>query len=107
MKPQMPDIKKYKIEFLKNYQNEFLKINNLKIGDTVVMSFPYEIWRSGQVMVTNKEAEGVLKVDKDGILFAESVEDMPFFTCHTRGRRTTYNQIERKAIAKIGTTVIY
>ena len=39
----LPDEKELKSFYLKKYGEEFLKLNNLKVGDRIRTAFPYEV----------------------------------------------------------------
>jgi len=109
-----PDTKKLHIEFLINYCNEFLKLNNLMVGDEIEIEFDYQKLSSGyksREMICHtwqKLSKGILKVDEDGCLFAESIENFTFYNyVQIRGNRYVYQSEVRKSIKKFGTGFIY
>ena len=66
-KPIVPNLKS---EILIMVKNEFLKLNNLKIGDSIIWNFRYDTLRSqykgGMASYgANEESEGILKENKD------------------------------------------
>ena len=105
----MPDKTKLQLQYKKIYGNEFLRLNNLKVGDCVKMEFDYQkiesIPRSkGKLIKTyKKNTEGVLKLDNDGVLYAESNELMDFYyVSYDFYNRAKYNLQKRKSIIKFG-----
>jgi len=108
-----PDTKQLHIEFLKNYGDEFLRINNLKLGDEIEIEFDYEQLRSGYKSrelnrtVWKKLAKGILKLDEDGCLYAESFEDFTFYWQEYIFGKYKWNSESRKSIRKFGTGFIY
>lgn len=108
-----PDTKRLHSEFLVNYGKEFLKINNLNIGDEVDLEFDYEVtksrYKSREIdkFTFKKLAKGVLKLDENGFLFAESIENMQFYEYTKNGRSYYYKQITKKSIKRFGTGFIY
>jgi len=108
-----PDKEKLHIEFLVNYGNELLKLNNLKVGDEIEIEFDYEQLRSGYKsrelnrMVWQKLAKGVLKLDEDGCLYAESLDDFTFYWQTQVFGKYKWQSETRKSIRKFGTGFIY
>jgi hypothetical protein len=119
----MSEIKKPEIPNLKNdilimVKNEFLKLNNLKIGDSILWNFRYEELKSQyrkreMARVSfNEESEGILKESEEGFLFVESVNNYSFYT-HTwngrSGRQSKYNYVRamKKATHFFGTGFIH
>ena len=108
-----PDTKKLHIEFLKTYRDEFLKLNNLKVGDEIELEFDYEKLSSKyksrelQTHTYQKVAIGILKLNEDGCLYAESINDFDFYNhVKVRGNRYEYRKDSRKSIKKFGTGFI-
>lgn len=112
-----PDKKDFQNKYLEMYGQQFLEMNNLKVGDEVEMEFPYE--QTGrnynskeQVKYTyKKKAKGVLKLSETGMLYAESYEDMQFFHWVDNGRsgrsrRSWYQPMPRKSTIEFGTGFI-
>jgi hypothetical protein len=113
-----PDKEKLQDEYLKKYGEEFLKLNNLKLGDIITIKFTYEEVKSQyksrklERYTSNKLANGILKSNEKGLLYAESIEDMEFYHhCSNglsgRSNRTWYKKVMKKSIHKFGTGFIY
>ena len=113
MELKYPDKKQMQIEFLHKYRDEFLRINGLKVGDKITMEFPYEVARSGykrrgqEIYTYKKSMEGVLKVDDNGVLFAESIDFVDNYTTKTKGRSTEYVCQKIKSKVKFGTGFVF
>lgn len=114
----MPNDLILKNEYLKNYGNEFLKLNNLKIGDEVEMNFSYEGISQGyktremSKYTYKQKAKGILKIDENGLLFAESLDNFPFYEYKNnnlsgRSRRNYYQEYKKKSIIKFGVGFIF
>lgn len=108
-----PDTKRLHIEFLKTYRDEFLKLNNLKVGDEIELEFDYQQLRSRyksremDSYTWQKLAKGILKLDEDGCLYAESLDDFTFYHhVQVYGKYKWQSEI-RKSIKKFGTGFIY
>ena len=109
-KPIVPNLKS---EILIMVKNEFLKLNNLKIGDSIIWNFRYDTLRSqykgGMASYgANEESEGILKENKDGFLYVESVKEYSFYTHkwnQRSGRQSRHNweRTMRKAQHFFGT----
>jgi hypothetical protein len=109
-----PDKQQLENEYLKKYGEEFLKLNNLKVGDEVEMNFDYEGISSGygrgaepNKYTYKKLAKGILKITHLGLLYAESIENMPFFDWVNnnrtgRARRAWYQPNPKKSVIKFG-----
>lgn len=109
----MPDTQKLQSEYLLNYGKEFLRLNNLNVGDEIELPFDYEVTKTRyksrelEKYTFQKNATGVLKLDDTGFLYAESLENMQFYE-HTRdGRRWYYRSVMKKSIKRFGTGFIY
>lgn len=111
-----PDTKKLHIEFLKTYRDEFLKLNNLKIGDEIELEFDYQVLRTSynrreqNAYTFKKLAKGVLKLDEDNCLYAESLDDFTFYwnaPLRTGSNKYAWRSENRKSIKKLGTGFIY
>lgn len=105
-------------KYLEMYGREFLELNNLKIGDEIELEFPYEgtgrnYNSKEQVKYTyKKKAKGVLKITENGMLYAESYDDMQFFHwvdngLSGRSKRSWYKPVPRKSIIEFGTGFIF
>lgn len=117
MEYKYPDQKKLQLEYLKIFGEEFLKLNNLNIGDKVLLNFSYESIhtkynsRELQKFTNYKESEGILKLDNDGVLYAESIEDANFYVSKSNGfsgrsYKSWYELKKKKSIVKFGTGFI-
>jgi len=98
-----PQTKEIKRQMRIKYGEEFLRMNNLKVGDKVTLEFPYEkVYnqpRVGMSRVTfKKEAEGILKLDENGFLYAESLENFSFYQLQTDKKKDYYKHSQRKSI---------
>lgn len=106
MKYLLPDSEEIKKQALLNYKNEFLRLNDLKIGDLINIEFPYQrVYREPRkeenTVTWNKLADGILKEDKDGFLYAESLEEMDFYKWNSDNRRRPYYELKkRKSVFK-------
>jgi hypothetical protein len=113
-----PDKLKLQNEYLVKYGEEFLKLNNLKIGDEIEIEFPYEgisqkyKSREMEKFSYSKKMKGVLKLDERGRLFAESIEDMQFYNYTSNGfsgrsRKSWYQSISKKSAVFFGTGFVF
>lgn len=113
-----PNKEKLQNEYLVKFGQEFLKLNNLNIGDEVFMEFPYEgvsqkyKSREMEKYSYKKKVKGILKLDEQGRLFAESVEDLQFYNYTSNGfsgrnRKSWYQPISKKSIIKFGTGFVF
>lgn len=111
-----PETKKLHIEFLKTYRDEFLKLNNLKIGDKIEIEFDYQVLRSSynrreqNAYTFQKLCKGILKLDDDGCLYAESLDDFTFYSnvpIRPDSNKYGWRSESRKSIKKFGTGFIY
>jgi len=111
-----PDTKKLHIDFLKTYRDEFLKLNNLKVGDEIELEFDYDVLRSAyksremNKYTLKKLAKGTLKLDDDGCLYAESLDDFTFYwhaPIRPGSTKYAWKSENRKSIKKFGTGFIY
>ena len=104
-------------QYFENYGLEFLKINNLKIGDIVEAEFSYNYLRSKykqsghDCYFEKKRAKGVLKLGASNCLLIESVDDFSFYHQESNGfsgrsYKTWYVETKRKSIIKLGTTTL-
>ena len=107
-----PDTKKLHIDFLINYSNEFLKLNSLKVGDEIEIEFDYQVLRSGyksremNSYTWQKVTKGILKLDNDGCLYAESLDNFTFYKhIQVRGKYVWQSE-NRKSIKRFGTGFI-
>jgi len=101
MKYLLPDSAEIKKQVLLKYKEEFLKLNNLKIGDLVTLEFPYqrvykEPRKQENTVTWNKPMEGILKEDKDGYLYAESLEDADFYRWNSDNMRRPFYELQRR-----------
>jgi len=70
-----------------------LRINNLKIGDEIEIEFDYEKvstrYKSREMdkYTYKKLAKGILKIDENGGLYAESIDNMIFYDYVKEGRK--------------------
>lgn len=74
-----PDKKSLQKEYLLKYRDQFLSLNNLKVGDEISLSFTCNNLIGKQIYLTSKITKGVLKLDDNGVLYAESLDNMPFY----------------------------
>lgn len=113
MEYKLPDKLKLQNEYLKRYGEEFLLLNDLKVGDEVILDFNYQSihtkYNSRELERFNnyKKAKGILKLDENGCLFAESIDDADFYVSKSNGfcgrsRRTWYQLERKKSIYKFG-----
>lgn len=111
-----PDIKKLHIEFLINYGIEFLKLNCLKIGDEIELEFDYDVLRSVyksremNKYTWKKLAKGILKLDENGCLYAESIDNFTFYwhaPIRPGSNKYAWHSKNTKSIKKFGTGFIY
>ena len=109
-----PDIKQLHIEFLRNYGNEFLKLNSLKVGDEIELEFDYDVLRSvyksreRNKYNYKKLAKGILKLDENQCLIAESLDDFQFYHyIQVRQGRYEWKSEIRKSIRRFGNGFIY
>ena len=109
----LPDKTRLLTDYFKKYGEEFLKLNNLKVGDTTKLRFPYHTlhskYHSRQMdkCTDYKEVAGILKIDQDGILYAESIDDMNFYFSRSNGLsgrsfKSWYELKRQKSIIKFG-----
>jgi hypothetical protein len=104
-----PNIKN---KIIKMYNDAFLKVNNLKIGDVVDdVNFYFHklhtVYKSTRLEKVNhyKKCKAVLKVDNENRLYYESVDDLIFYELKSNGLtgrsyRERYVRRERKGIVK-------
>lgn len=100
-----PDTLEIKHEVKIAFKKEFLRLNNLKIGDEVYLKFPYqrvykEPRKQPNTVTWTKDMEGILKEDKDGYLYAETLENMDFYEWQSDCKRPFYKHVSRKSIFK-------
>ena len=105
MNYKFPDSEAMKHQALLKYKEEFLKLNDLKIGDKVTLDFPYhrvykEPRKEPNRVTWEKQAEGILKEDEQGYLYAESLENMDFYRFDNHFRRPEYKLEKRKSVFK-------
>ncbi|MBP1165096.1 hypothetical protein JOE44_001980 [Chryseobacterium sp. PvR013] len=74
-----PDKKSLQKEYLLKYRDQFLKLNNLKVGDEITLDFTCNNLIGKQIYLTSKITTGILKLDENGFLYAESSHNMPFY----------------------------
>jgi len=93
-----------------------LKENNLNVGDKILWDFKYEVVRSGykrgemNKYSVSKLCEGVLKVDNNGFLYTESVDELEFHETAYRDiamKKSYYKRVMKKSIHYFGTGFIY
>jgi hypothetical protein len=83
-------------------KDEFLKQNNLKLGDTILWGFHYSELRRNQSFTASEDSEGILKEDENGYLYVESKKEYTYYH-HKWNRRTgrqsryTWQRETRKA----------
>ena len=105
---KFPNIKE---KVLKIYTEEFLKLNNLNIGDELEVNFTYHKlhpkYKSSKMerVSHNKKAIGTLKEDENG-LYVESNNKFQFYELTSNGltgrqRREWYKSIMKQSIFKI------
>lgn len=114
---QYPNKKELELEFLRNYGENFLGLNSLKIGDVIEIEFPYQTCYRNEkrelVSASWKRVEkGVLKYDENNVLYAESIENLPFYPYGSNGKRGRLEKREpvyrpKKSIVKFGTGFIH
>ena len=116
-KYQFPNTAQLQTEYRIKFKEQFLALNNLKVGDTILWEFRYETVRTnyggrGQSRFSmEKVCEGVLKEDSSGCLYAESIESLPFYWLTNNGlsgrsRREWYATEKRPSIHQFGTGFI-
>lgn len=99
--------------YLKNYGEEFLSLNNLNIGDKVMLEFTcHELkskYKSREMERFTKSvlSEGILKIGITGGLIAESIIEMSFYYQQSNGRsgrdyRTWYDLRMQKPVIEFG-----
>ncbi len=114
----MPNDKALKNEYLRSYGYEFLKLNNLQVGDEVEMDFPYEGVSSGyktremSKYTYKQNAKGILKLDENQLLYAESLDNFSFYEYKNNGlrgrsQRNYYQEYKKKSIIKFGVGFIF
>jgi len=101
MNYKLPDKEEIKKQILLKYKDEFLSINNLKIGDLVTLEFPYqrvykEPRKQENTVTWNKTAEGILKEDENGYLYAESLDLFDFYRWNDDNKRRPFYKLERR-----------
>lgn len=109
MKYKLPDIKD---EYFRLYRDKFLSMNNLKVGDDVIIPFNYHIVRNSyknkiERHNRTKECVATLKVDDNGRLYAESHDKLDYYHLENNGltgrsRREWYARKRRNGIYKFG-----
>ena len=112
--PKIPSLKK---EYLLMVKDAVLKENKLNVGDKILWKFNYQIVRSGYKRgemnrySESKICDGILKVDNNGFLYAESVEDLEFYDSEYRNKISLkghyYKKVMRKSIHYFGTGFIH
>ncbi|HET8735909.1 MAG TPA: hypothetical protein VFM69_04880 [Pricia sp.] len=115
IKPEIPNLETKILLMLKD---EFLRLNNLKVGDHIIWNFRYDTTRQAyksrrmDKYSAREEGEGVLKTDEKGFLFVESLKDYSFYN-HTnngltgRSRREWYQREMRKSKHYFGVGFIH
>lgn len=98
-----PDKNKIKHEIKIKFKDEFLSLNNLKIGDLVILPFDFqrvykEPRKQPNTVTWTQMENGILKEDKDGYLYAESLKDMQFYRLNTDSKREFYESYYKKSI---------
>ena len=114
IKPKIHNLKK---EYFLMIKKAILEDNNLKVGDTILWEFDYDTVRSGyrrgemNKFNFKKLCEGVLKEDKNGILYAESIEDLDLYISEYRNpiglKGHYYKRKKKKSIHYFGEGFIY
>lgn len=113
-----PDKVKLQNEYLVNYGKEFLRINDLKVGDEIELEFPYEFIkqkyksREMEKYSGKKIGKGTLKLDDVGRLYAESLDDFVFYKYTSNGytgrsRRSWYEEVRKKSVIRFGTGFVF
>jgi len=102
------------IDYLRMYKNEFLELNNLKIGDEIIWNFKYDTLRGRyksremDKFSAYEKSKGILKEDDNGVLFVESIKDYNFYNYTSNGltgrsRKSWYQLEKKKAMNYFGT----
>ncbi len=110
-----PDKNHLEKQFLRNYGEQFLSLNNLKVGEVIEIEFPYHQLKSNYKQTARytylKLCKGILKLDEWQCLYAESIDNLPFYdsVSISRGRhiKSEYVRLERRSIVKFGTGFIH
>lgn len=113
-KPEIPDLKN---KYLLMLKDSILKNNNLEIGDKILWEFSYQSIKSGYKRGEinrydyKKLCKGVLKEDENGLLFAESIDDLEFYVSEYRNKISQkghyYRKIMKKSIHYFGEGYIH
>lgn len=60
------------------------------------------------VFTTEKKAKGILRIDEEGCLYAESIDNFTFYNhIQVRGGKYAWQSQNRKSIKRFGTGFIY
>lgn len=95
-------------EYLLRFKDEFLKMNNLKIGDSILWEFQKQSLhqaynrREMNRVTFYEKSKGVLKEDENGLLYTESLKDFKFYKSKLVKGKTTYVGETRKSIHYFG-----
>lgn len=106
---EYPEAQPILIKSLVEFKNKFLQLNQLVLGDKIECHFHFEVLRTKHIgsgmdkFSFSRDAMGILKEDKNGVLYCESEEDFSFFHLTDNGltgrsRREWYKEEKRKAI---------
>lgn len=115
IKPKMPDIQG---KMFKLIGAEFLKKNNLKLGDHILWDFRFQTlrgkYKSREMSRYSayEESEGVLREDENGFLYVESIKKYKFYTyvnneLSGRHKKSWYKSEERHSKHYFGTGFIF
>lgn len=118
VKIKKPELPKLETKILLMVKDEFLKLNNLEVGDHIIWNFRFDTLRSAyksremNKYSAHEESEGVLKVDENGFLFVESLKDYTFHNSTSNGlsgrsRREWYQREIRKSRNYFGVGFIH
>ena len=118
VKIKKPELPKLETKILLMVKDEFLKLNNLEVGDHIIWNFRFDTLRSAyksremNKYSAHEESEGVLKVDENGFLFVESLKDYTFHNPTSNGlsgrsRREWYQREIRKSRNYFGVGFIH
>lgn len=113
--PELPDLKDKVLLLAKE---EFLKLNNLNIGDHIIWNFRFDTLRGAykkremNKYSAHEKSEGILKIDDNGYLFVESIKDYTFYNLTSNGftgrsRKEWYKMEKRKSRNYFGVGFIH
>ena len=113
-----PNTSVLQTEYLVKYGQEFLRLNNLTVGQIAEFDFPYEKvstkYKSRELEKYSykKRVPGILKLDEHGRLYAESIDDLVFYEYESnnysgRSRKSWYREVKKKSVINFGKGFIY